>query len=60
MNRSKDPRAGYYMDILVYKEELLCLVKDKKIHEARAFNFTYRHIDDALSINANLLIALVQ
>ena len=26
------------------------LVKDKKIHEARAFNFTYRYIDDVLSI----------
>jgi hypothetical protein len=25
--------------------------KDKKIHEARAFNFTYRYIDDVLSIN---------
>jgi hypothetical protein len=27
------------------------LVKDKKIHAARVFNFTYRHIDDVLSIN---------
>ena len=27
------------------------IVKDKKIHEARAFNFTYRYIDDVLSIN---------
>ena len=27
------------------------LVKDKKIHEARAFNFTYRYIDDVLFIN---------
>jgi hypothetical protein len=26
-------------------------VKDKKIHEARAFYFTYRYIDDVLSIN---------
>jgi hypothetical protein len=26
-------------------------VKDKKIHEARAFNFTYRYIDYVLSIN---------
>ena len=26
-------------------------VNDKKIHEARAFNFTYRYIDDVLSIN---------
>jgi hypothetical protein len=31
--------------------ELYKLVKDKKIHEARAFNFTYRYIDDVLSIN---------
>jgi hypothetical protein len=48
------------------------LVKDKKIHEARAFNFTYRYIDDVISIKvseyklfkrsnkANLFIALVQ
>jgi hypothetical protein len=27
-------------------EYLQNLVKDKKIHEARAFNFTYRYIDD--------------
>ena len=27
------------------------LVKDKKIHEARAFNFTYKYIDNVLSIN---------
>jgi hypothetical protein len=26
-------------------------VVSKKIHEARAFNFTYRYIDDVLSIN---------
>jgi hypothetical protein len=26
-------------------------ILDKKIHEARAFNFTYRYIDDVLSIN---------
>jgi hypothetical protein len=26
-------------------------VKEKKINEARAFNFTYRYIDDVLSIN---------
>ena len=35
-----------------YESEFLQkLVKDKKIHEARAFNFTYRYIDDLLSIN---------
>ena len=27
------------------------LVKEKKIHEAKAFNFTYRYIDDVSSIN---------
>ena len=36
-----------------YESEFLqTLVKDKKIHEARAFNFTYRYIDDVLSINS--------
>ena len=35
-----------------YESEFLQkLVKDKKIHEARAFNFTNRYIDDVLSIN---------
>jgi hypothetical protein len=35
-----------------YESEFLQkLVKDKKIHEARAFDFTYRYIDDVLSIN---------
>jgi hypothetical protein len=35
-----------------YESEFLQkLVKNKKIHEARAFNFTYRYIDDVLSIN---------
>ena len=35
-----------------YESEVLQnLVKDKKIHEARAFNLTYRYIDDVLSIN---------
>jgi hypothetical protein len=32
-------------------EFLQKFVKDKKIHEIRAFNFTYRYIDDVLSIN---------
>ena len=27
------------------------LIKDKKIHEARAFNFKYSYIDDILCIN---------
>jgi hypothetical protein len=35
-----------------YESEFLQkLVKDKKIHEARAFNFTYRYINDVLSNN---------
>jgi hypothetical protein len=41
-------------DLLVYSYEselLQKLVKDKKIHEARVFNFTYRYINDVLSIN---------
>jgi hypothetical protein len=32
-----------------------CCVKDKKIQEARAFNFTY--IDDVLSINNPRFVA---
>jgi hypothetical protein len=32
-------------------EFLQKLVKDKKIYEGIAFNFTYRYIDDVLSIN---------
>ena len=41
-------------DLFLYSYEsefLQKLVKDKKIHEARAFNLTYRYIDDVLSIN---------
>jgi hypothetical protein len=45
------PHAGE-AGILPYESEFLQkLVKDKKIHEAIAFNFTYRYIDDVLSIN---------
>ena len=46
--------APLLADLLLYSYEsefLQKLVKDKKIHEARAFNFTYRYIDDVLSIN---------
>jgi hypothetical protein len=42
------------MHLLLYSYEsefLQKLVKGKKIQEARAFNFTYRYIDDVLSIN---------
>jgi hypothetical protein len=42
----------WYLFLYSYESEFLQkLVKDKKIHEARAFNFTYRYIDDVLSIN---------
>ena len=35
-----------------YQSEFLQkFVEDQRIHEARAFNFTYRYIDDVLSIN---------
>ena len=41
-----------YLFLYSYESEFLQkLVKDKKIHESRAFNFTYRYIDDVLSIN---------
>ena len=46
--------APLLADVFVYSYEsdfLQYLVKDKKIHEARAFHFTYRYIDDVLSIN---------
>ena len=46
--------APHIVDLFLYSYESECLqklVKDKKIHEARAFNFTYRYIDDVLSIN---------
>ena len=43
-----------------YESEFLQkLVKDKKIHEARAFNFTYRYIDDVLSINNSRFAEIV-
>jgi hypothetical protein len=46
--------APFLADLLLcsYQSEFLQkLVKDKRIHEARAFNVTYRYIDDVLSIN---------
>ena len=46
--------APLLADLFLYSYEsefLQKLVKDKKIHEAGAFNFTYRYIDDVLSIN---------
>ena len=46
--------APLLADLFLYSYEsefLQKLVKDKKMHVARAFNFTYRYIDDVLSIN---------
>jgi hypothetical protein len=46
--------APLLADLFLYSNEsefLQKLVKDKKIHEAITFNFTYRYIDDVLSIN---------
>jgi hypothetical protein len=46
--------ASLLADLFLYSYEsefLQNLVKDKKIHEARVFNFTYRYIDDVLFIN---------
>jgi hypothetical protein len=46
--------APLLADLFLYSYEsefLQNLVKDKKIHGARAFNFTYRYTDDVLSIN---------
>jgi hypothetical protein len=46
--------APLLADLFLYSYEsgfLQKLVKDERIHEARAFNFTYRYIDDVLSIN---------
>ena len=44
-----------------YESEFLQkLVKDKKMHEARAFNFTYRYIDDVLSINNSRFAEFLQ
>ena len=43
-----------FLNLFLYSYEsefLQKLVKDKKIHETRAFNFIYRYIDDVLSIN---------
>jgi hypothetical protein len=49
--------APLLADLFLYSYEsefLQKLVKDKKIHEVRTFNFTYRYIDDVLSINKEL------
>jgi hypothetical protein len=46
--------APLLADLFLYSYEsefLQKLVKDRKIHEARAFNSIYRYIDDVLSIN---------
>jgi hypothetical protein len=41
--------AAHIWKIYDFKIEVPFIIK--KIHEARAFNFTYRYIDDVLSIN---------
>ena len=49
--------APLLVDLFIYSYEsefLQKLEKDKKIHEARAFNFAYRYIDDVLSINNSI------
>jgi hypothetical protein len=46
--------APLLADLFFYSNEsefLQRLVIHKKIHETSAFNFTYRYIDDVLSIN---------
>jgi hypothetical protein len=46
--------APLLADLFLYSYEsefLQNLVKDKKVHEARAFNFIYRYIDDVLSVS---------
>ena len=46
--------ASLLADLFLYSYEtefLQDLIKKKKIKEARSFNFTYRYIDDVLSIN---------
>ena len=55
--------APLLADLFLYSYEsefLQNLVKDKKIHEARAFNFTYRYIDDVLSINNSIFAEFLQ
>jgi hypothetical protein len=41
--------AAHIWKIYDFKIEVVAFIK--KIHETRAFNFTYRYIDDVLSIN---------
>jgi hypothetical protein len=45
------PSSSRLIFILIWVGVSSKFVKDKKIHEARAFYFTYRYIDDVLSIN---------
>jgi hypothetical protein len=45
------PSSSRFIFILIWVGVFQNFVKNKKIHEARAFNFTYRYIDDVLSIN---------
>ena len=45
------PSSSRFIFILIWVGVSSKACKDKKIHEARAFNFTYRYVDDVLSIN---------
>ena len=48
--------APLLADLFLYSYEtdfLQIIIKNKKIKDARSFNFTYRYIDDVLSINNN-------
>jgi hypothetical protein len=50
--------APFLADLFLHSYEsefLQKLVKDKKNHEARAFNFTYRYIDDIPPKETNML-----
>ena len=51
MNTNCAPLLAYLFLFSYESEFLQNLAEDKKIHEARAFNFTYRYIDDVLSVN---------
>jgi hypothetical protein len=55
--------APLLADLFLYSYEsefLQKLVKDKKIHAARAFIFTYRYIDEVLSINNSRFAEFLQ
>jgi hypothetical protein len=54
--------APLLADLFLYSYEsefLQKLVKDKKIHEARAFNFTYRYIDDVYDFKIEVVSLII-